>query len=106
MTLSTMLTVTASTKRATISGGKRAAPTTNISSLTITPLDPLDADISTRDNTDTPYELLHCFCTGDLDIEEGDILTVSSVDYPIRAVSKWKWGSTYYLELVVEELKQ
>ena len=104
-----MASVTASTKRPpALSSGVRGAAEANLSSLSCFPLDPVDAELRGRLGIDTPHELLQTFVQGGLDIEEGDILTVSSVDYPIRAVEEWYWpnDSADYLRLVVEELKR
>ena len=101
-------TVTASTKRPpAISGGKRGAPAQNIASLSCFPLDPVDSEISERFGLDSPMELLQTFVQGGLDIKEGDLLVVSSTEYPIRAVGNWTWppDSEDYLHLIVEELK-
>ncbi len=100
--------VTASTKRPpTIASGKRGAPTTNIASLSCTPLDPIDPELRQRLALETPHELLQTFVDTALDIEEGDVLTVSSVDYPIRAVGDWASTASMpaYKWLVVEQLK-
>lgn len=100
------LTVEASTKRApAISSGKRGTPTTNVSSLSCTPLDPVDAELRQRLALSTPHELLQTF-TGETDIREGDILTVDSTDYPIRACEEWDWRGATFLRLVVEDLKR
>jgi len=100
--------VTASTKRPPdISGGKRGTPATNIESLSCTPLDPINPELRQRLGLDTPHELLQTFVDTALDIKEGDILVVSSVDYPIRAVGDWATTASMpaYKWLVVEDLK-
>jgi hypothetical protein len=100
--------VTASTKRPpTISSGKRGVPATNLSSLSCFPLDPVDPELKQRLSLDSPHELLQTFVDPDLDIVEGDILTVSSVDYPVRAVGDWSATASMpaYKWLVVEDLK-
>ena len=104
-------TVTASTKRPpAISSGKRGVAATNIASLQCTPLDPVDSvdpEIRQRLMLNTPHEILQAFVEGGLDIVEGDILTVSSVDYPIRAVGQWLWpvDGTNTCYLILEDLK-
>jgi len=104
-----MASVTASTKRPpAVSSGIRGAAAENLSSLKCTPLDPVDAELAARVGIGTPHEVLQCFVQNGLDIEEGDILVVSSVDYPIRAVEEWYWGpdSADTLRLIVEDLKR
>jgi hypothetical protein len=101
------LTVTASTKRApAISGGKRGTPTTKISSLLCTPLDPVDPELRQRLALNTPHELLQTFVKGALDILEGDILVVGANEYPIRSCAEWTWESSRFLRLVLEDLKR
>ncbi len=59
------LTITASTKRTpAMAGGKRGAPTTNLATLTCTPLDPVDSELAKRLELDTPHELLQSFADG------------------------------------------
>ena len=102
-----MATVTASTKRAAaISAGKRGTPTTKLSSIKCLPLDPVDPELKQRLALDTPHELLQTFVEGNLDIVEGDILTVSGEDYPVRSVADWVWGGDVYRQLVIELLKR
>ena len=100
--------VTASTKRApAISGGRRGAAAANLTSLSCTPLDPVDPELRARLGLDTPHELLQTFVDTALDIVQGDILTVSSVDYPIRAVGDWAATASMpaYKRLIIEDLK-
>ena len=102
-------TVSASTKRPpAISSGKRGAPVEKLASLACLPLDPVDAELRQRLGIDTPHEVLQTFTQNGLDIEEGDLLVVASVEYPIRAVEEWYWGpdSADTLRLVVEDLKR
>jgi hypothetical protein len=74
-----LTTVTASTKRTpAIASGKRGTPETNLTGLSCTPLDPVDADIIRRLGTDAPHELLQTYVDG---------------------------GDTFY-HLVVEDLKR
>lgn len=101
-----LATVTASTKRATMSSGIRGEASTNLSTLKCTPLDPVDAELRHSLEIDTAHELLQTFVDGDLDIEEGDVLVVGSVEYPIRSCAEWKWDGSQYLHLVLEDLKR
>lgn len=104
--------VSASTKRASISGGKRGTPSTHLSGLKITPLDPADpatrAELQERLGLETPLQWLQTFVSGALDIEEGDILVVGSNEYPIRAVGDWAAGPSApaFRRLIIEELKR
>lgn len=101
-----LATVTASTKRATLSGGKRGTPTQHLTNLKVFPLDPVDPELRQRLELDTPHELLQTFVEGAPDIVEGDVLTAGSEDYPIRSVADWTFGSDTYLRLILENLKR
>lgn len=101
-----MASVTASTKRATLTGGKRSSPTSHLNNLKIFPLDPVDPELRQRLALDTPHELLQTFVEGAPDIVEGDVLTVDGEDYPIRSVGDWKFGNDTFRALVVEQLKR
>lgn len=98
--------MTASTKRAVLVNGKKGAPATFIASLACSPLDPASAEIEQRFQVKTPYSLLQTFVKGALDIREGDLLTVSGKDYPIRSAAEWTWRGSRYLHLVIEDLKR
>jgi len=107
-----LATVTASTKRPpAISSGKRGAPAENVASLVCTPLDPCDpgmrAELQQRLALNTPHELLQTFVDSGVDIVEGDLLVVDSVEYPVRSAGQWTWGptSSSYVRLVLEDLK-
>lgn len=108
--LGLLQTVTASTLRRPDIGAdkKRGAATENVASLSCTPLDPLtDPNLIQRFGTQAGTEILVTYVQGGLDIVEGDILVVSSAEYPIRAVGDWTWrpAGTDYQMLIVEEIK-
>lgn len=102
---SLLATVTASTKRSGgISDGLEAAYAEEIVSLKCLPLDPVSAEIAQGFEGLSFREILQTQVEGGLDIVEGDLLVVDSVEYPIRAVEDWTWppdGEDYmilYLE--------
>lgn len=103
--------ISCSTKRASITGGVRNAPATNLSGLKCTPLDPVDAELAQRAGLSTPIEVWQTFLQGDVDIQNGDILVVGSNEYPIRAVwnyANWDGLDTendIWLWLILEEIK-
>ena len=106
MAMTRFLTVTASTKRApTITSGKRGAPADHVTTLTCTPLDPVDAELRQRLALDTPHELLQAF-TQETDIREGDLLVVGSTEYPIKSCAEWVWRGTTFQHLILEDLKR
>jgi hypothetical protein len=104
-----MAVVTASTKRSpVVSGGKRGTPTTQESSFSCTPLDPIDAEVRQRLMLDSPNIILETFvenADGSLDIVVGDILVVGSTEYPIKVCEDWYWRTEIYRHLFVEKLK-
>jgi hypothetical protein len=71
-------TISASTKRAISNGDKRSPASSYLTGLTVTPLDPVNAQLATTFGLDTPHELLQTF-TGD---------------------------ATGYLQLILEDLKR
>ena len=101
-----LATTAASTKRATMTSGKRGTAATHLSSVYVMPLYPVDPDLRKRLEIDTPHELLQTFADGSLDIVEGDVLVVSGADYPIRSAAEWPFGTTTRRVLVVEDLKR
>jgi hypothetical protein len=59
---SKMASLACSTKRnPSISDGKRSTPTTNVSGLSCTPLDPVDPELQERIGIETPHTLLQTF---------------------------------------------
>ncbi len=101
------LNISASTKRSpTISGGLRGDPATQIASLLMMALMPVDAELQARLHLDTPHELLQTFVDGDHDVQEGDVLVAAAVEYPVRAVEDWPYFGDTYRRLVVERLKK
>jgi hypothetical protein len=106
MPMGRFLTVTASTKRApAIAGGKRGAAVTQVVTLQCTPLDPVDPELRQRLALNTPHTLRQAY-TEMADIEQGDILVVAGVDYPIRSCAEWEWRGTAFLHLIIEDLKR
>jgi predicted transcriptional regulator len=101
------LTVTASTKRRpAVSSGKTGAATTYLASLMVAPLAPIDADLRQRLALETPHELQQSICDGTKDVKEGDVLVVSTVEYPIKACEDWgPIRGRSFKRLVLEDLK-
>jgi hypothetical protein len=103
-----MATVTASTKRVgAVVDGLAPDATENIASLQCFPLDPVDPEVTQGIEGLSFRELLQTFVEKGLDIVEGDLLVVGSVEYPIKAVADWYWGpdSSDYLALLLEDQK-
>lgn len=109
-----MATVTASTLRLPAHvGGKRGAPTTQIASLPITPIDPVDAELRSRLNLTTPVTLFQTSAQGvknvsggTLDLVSSDSLVVGTVTYAIRALEVWEWKSVTHYTIVLEKAEQ
>ena len=102
-----LASVTASTKRsAGVVNGLEAAYTESIASLKCLPLDPVDPNLAQVDGL-AWHELLQTAVEGGLDVQEGDILVVATIEYPIRAVSDWTWppDTLPYQVLIIEDVK-
>ena len=110
-----MMTVSASTKRAThsLSTGKRATPATYLTGVACMPLDQVGTQ-ETRARMqsmgiDTPLKLFQTVVSGAHDIIKGDTLTVDAVDYAIRDAEPWAADTTPagqgYIRLILEMVK-
>lgn len=100
-------TVTGSTKRGggIDANGLEIAYTTHIASLKCLPLDPVSPEIAQGFEGLSFREILQTATQGNLDIVEGDILSVDGVDYPIRAVAEWTWKGDEFNTLTLEDRK-
>lgn len=103
-----ILTVTASTKRRTFSGGKESAPAAYLTSLACTPLAPVDPMIRHQMDFKTPHEVLTAFVDGSNDVQEGDTLVVGSNEYPILGAGDWESpdGEVSFKQLYLEDPKR
>lgn len=109
MTMRRVARVTATTKRAVVTGQKRAAATTYLTGLSITPLQPVDPELRATLDLNTPHELLRTTINDAPDVLPGDVLVVGSAEYPIRSVAEWpavSSGAGAHLDLIVEDLKR
>ena len=103
-----MATDTATVKRppAMVSGKRGAPVVVEDLSLAILPLMPLDAQVRASIPLDTPHQLYVTYTEGEtIDLAEGDLLVVDSVEYPIRRIAKWPYGDIIYYEVIVEVLE-
>lgn len=91
-----LATTTASTKRGGGIGvdGLEIDPSTQIASLKCLPLDSVSPEVSLGIEGLGWSEILQTTVDGSLDIVEGDLLVVASVEYPIRAVADYEWSPT------------
>nr|ASV43905.1 hypothetical protein [Hot spring virus BHS1] len=87
-----------------MTAGVGAAPTTILTGLACTPLDPVSAETQTRLKLDSPYELRQCSFQSGHDIRKGDLISLDGVDYPVRAVEDYDWRGGTYLRVVVEKV--
>lgn len=87
--------------------GRQDAPVPYLvsDSLRCTPLDPADTDMQRRmrEQLERAVTILEAY-TDDRDIADGDVLSVTGQDYPIRRVERWVWRGTVYLRLLLEEV--
>lgn len=98
----------ATTKRAALSSaGVSTGHAIKLIGIWCLPLMPVDAETRNRPELRTFHEVKETFVESGLDIIEGDMLTISGADYPVRAAEEWPWrnGETY-LRLIVEQLKR
>lgn len=100
---SRLATLTGSTKRVLMTGGKTATPTAYLSGVVCTPLDPVFDDVKDEMVIETPYRMVQTFVDSGLDIKKGDILTVNGQDYPVHFVSPFEWRSSTFLRLTLED---
>lgn len=101
-----LATVTASTKRGGgVTNGLENAYAEEIASLECLPLDPVDPNVALGIEGLGWQEILQTAVQGGLDIVEGDLLVVSSTEYPIRAVADWTWRGSEYKMLFLEDKK-
>lgn len=101
-----MASVTASTKRSGgITDGLETAYAESIASLKCLPLDPVDPDMVLGIEGLGWREMLQTATEGNLDIVEGDLLVVATVEYPVRAVAEWEWRGSEYKMLFLEQIK-
>ena len=100
-----LATTIASTKRVgAVVSGLTPDPTTSIASMYCIPLMNLDADLA-QEYEFRFREVLQTFVKGSQDIVEGDLLVISTVEYPIRAVENWPWKDEVLLRLIVDQVK-
>ena len=108
MSASELATITASTKRPpALSGGKVGSPATHLSSVQVLALLPASQELVQEAQLQSAREGKMTFAFANdsnvlPDILEGDLLVISSVEYPIKMVKEWvrpEGGS--YLEILV-----
>lgn len=101
-----MATDSATVKRPpAISSGKRGAPVV-IAGLTlaILPIMPLDPQVRPSIPGDTPHQLYVTYTEGTtINLQEGDLLIVDAVEYPIRRIAMWPYDDATYYEIVIEK---
>lgn len=106
MSLTTMATATASTKRALVVSGKRGLPTAYLNNIACTPLTPAATDLMQRLKLETLAQVYSTIIPGSYDIVAGDVLTLASQDYDVRDVSPWTMpvSNEQFMALVVEKV--
>ena len=104
-----MMSVTVSTKRrpAPDVTGKQQAPQTYLTSLKITPIDPLSVDefhnIQERYNIKGPIELRGCYSQTNADVRVGDIIVHNGREYVIKGLGPWHGDPEYTYEIVLTD---
>lgn len=102
--------VTASTKRRPFTAGVFGVYATNLASLKITPLAPVDtgraAELQRLLKLDTALRLFECYAQYDPDVLDGDVLVIGTKEYQIRAALPWSFRDDVRVNIIVEELKK
>ena len=102
-----LATETAHTLRSpAFSSGNRGEQDGELATFACFPLDPVDPELTAQLTVGQVRRVLQTFAQGGLDIEAGDRLVVDNKEYPIRAVSPWKWepDGENFLHLIVVEV--
>lgn len=94
---------TASTKRATLTGGY--AP--YLSALKCTPPAPVDAETRQRLMLETPHTIWEIYLQDNPDIQAGDKLTISPSEYYVKAVEPYYWlpSGDMRVRVILEDVK-
>jgi len=105
-----MMTETVSTKRrpAVSSDGKQSAPVAYLSSLKVTPIDPLNTDefhnIIIRYKIESPQRLYGCFCQSTEDVRIGDVIVYGSREFTLKGCGDWSYYGERFYEMILEEM--
>lgn len=106
MSLSHFLTVSCSTQRGHMHGGRRVEPVAHLTGLLCAPLMPMGDEARNPAPTETAARQWETFLSSSPDIDVGDGFIVAGVTYHVAAVAPWPWSDgTTYTRIVVEELK-
>lgn len=107
MSLASLATQSATTKRPTMSGSNRT-PVAHLSGLACTPLYPADpnrrATLLQELKLDTLHGLWECFVLGNQDIKAGDFFAVGGKEYLVRGSAPWTHDQNqHFTNVTVEE---
>jgi len=101
-----LATTTASTKRSGgITAGLETAYATNLATLKCLPLHPVDPELMLGIEGLAFHEVLQTEADAGLDILEGDLLVIDTVEYKVRSVAEWPWRDSSYAVIIVEQRK-
>jgi hypothetical protein len=92
---------------APVVNGKRSGASTLIANVKALPLMPASSDIIQRMALQTPMKLLVTYFEAEagLTFTEGNLFSLDSIDYPVKALSPWPYGGKTTYEIVVEDLR-
>lgn len=105
-----MMSFTVSTKRrpAVSSDGKQSGPVTYLTSLKVTPIDPLNTDefhnIIIRYKIESPHRLYACFAESTQDVRIGDIIVHGNREFTLKGCGDWYDGKEHLYEMILEEM--
>ena len=102
-----LATSTATTKRSVKTGGKFASPTASLSGVACLPVMPVDPEVAATLNVEVPHEVMETYVDTAVDIVEGDLMTIDSIEYRVRAVGDWpfRYTSTAFKAIMLVEVK-
>lgn len=105
-----MMRVTVSTKRRppVSSDGKQGAAVAHLTSLKVTPIDPLNTDefhnIIIRYKIENPQRLYACFSAATEDVRIGDIIVYGGREFTLKGCGDWDDGANRLYEMILEEM--
>jgi hypothetical protein len=106
MSLASLLTETASTKRPRMSGGSRTAQAhlSGLKCKTPHAADPIRRNQLMQElKLETLYKLWETFVDGVQDLEAGDLFVLNGKEYLVRAAAPWTMGPEPFTQVTMEE---
>lgn len=105
-----MMRYTVSTKRrpAPTADGKQGVPVTYLTSLKITPIDPLNTDefhnLILRYKIEEPYRMYGAYCETTQDVQIGDIIVWNGREFLLKGCGVWDDVDETLYEMILTEM--